>query len=184
MISRVLNWIADKLIERAKRTPYVHLAGYMNRWWLVPYNRFGIAARVHQILRPDEDRHPHDHPWWYVTIILRGGYWEITPELGVQMSDGAWLATRRWRGPGSILFRRATSFHRLELRPSTVPANVRPYGRDFVSCWTLFITGPKRKDHDPEHSCWGFLVDGVKIPADVYLGDRYIATDYTKGGVR
>ena len=25
------------LIRRAQRTPYFHLAGYMERWWLVPY---------------------------------------------------------------------------------------------------------------------------------------------------
>ena len=167
--------IADAIIERAKRTPYIHLDGYMNRWWLLPYNRFGIAARVHQILRSDEDRHPHDHPWWYVTIILRGGYWEITP-VSARFSDDTWLATRRWRGPGSILFRRAQSFHCIELPTS--------WGEVSDDCWTLFITGPKRKDHDPNHSCWGFMVDGMKVPADVYLGDRYIATDYTKGGAR
>src|SRR5665213_1948609 len=29
----VINW----LVERAKRTPYYHLDGYMLRYWLVPY---------------------------------------------------------------------------------------------------------------------------------------------------
>ena len=136
------KWLADRLIARAMRTPYIHLEGYMNRWWLIPYNRFGIAVRIHEILRSDADRDLHDHPWWYVTIILRGGYWERTEDYG-------------W-----------------------------PIERDLRHCWTLFITGPKRKDHVPEHSCWGFLVEGEKVPADVYLGDRYIATDYTKGGNR
>jgi hypothetical protein len=162
--------IADAIIARAKRTPYIHLDGYMNRWWLLPYNRFGIAARVHQILRSDEDRHLHDHPWWYVTIILRGGYLEHT-DRGGDMD-------LKWYGPGSVLFRRASHYHRLVLR--------RGVGESLYNypCWTLFITGPKRKDHDPEHSCWGFFVDGKKVPADVYLGDKYIATDYTKGGAR
>ena len=26
---RVANWV----VNRAKRTPYLHLDGYMNRWW-------------------------------------------------------------------------------------------------------------------------------------------------------
>ena len=171
-MNRFLRWLADKLIARAQRTPYAHLEGYMNRWWLVPYNRFGIAARVHQILRSDYDRHPHDHPWWYVTIILRGGYWEFT----LDSRREKWLRPR-WHGPGSILFRRASHFHSLEL-------GLYGWDCDHPPCWTLFITGPKRKDHDPAHSCWGFLVDGVKVPSDQYLGEKYIATDYTRGGSR
>ena len=177
--------IANAIIERAKRTPYINLDGYMKRWWLLPYNRFGIAARVHQILRSDEDSHPHDHPWWYVTIILRGGYWECTIDENREDELKA-----KWRGPGSILFRRASHFHALAL-DTWGHTMIREYHHEtmeftkrYRSCWTLFITGPKRKDHDPNHSCWGFMVDGIKVPADVYLGDRYIATDYTKGGAR
>lgn len=33
-----MNTIANWLIRRAQRAPYVHLPGYMNRWWLVPYS--------------------------------------------------------------------------------------------------------------------------------------------------
>lgn len=163
----IYDRIADWLIRRAQRTPYIHLEGYLNRWWLVPYNRFGIAARVHQILRSDEDRHLHNHPWPYISIVLRGGYWEVTPATIGKLNGGGtyWIENRRWRGPGSIAFRRASSWHRIEV----------PDGGD---CWTLFITGPKRRDHDPQHSSWGFLVDGRKVPADVYLGERYIDTDY------
>ena len=186
-MKRILTRIADWLIERAQRTPYVHITDehgstYMERFWLIPYNRLGIAARVHHILRSDEDRHMHDHPWWSVSVILRGGYWEETPHpAGMYWDvhcDG--FNQKRWRGPGSIVFRRATDWHRLEL-PASGPAWLSQSDVTMPprSCWTLFITGPKRKDGDPAHSCWGFLVDGVKVPADVYLGERYIATDYS-----
>jgi hypothetical protein len=153
--------IADWLIAKAKKTPYVHLEGYMNRYWLVPFKMtgtggdqgcyaarwyknplvwtlqsFGVAARVHEILTSDKGRSYHDHPWSYVTIILKGGYYELTPRYdrsGLYCGDNL-----NWRGPGSILFRPANSFHRL----------VVPTGR---SAWTLFITGPYKQK-------WGFLV--------------------------
>ncbi len=161
----------DWLIRRAQRTPYFHLAGYMNRWWLVPFeNRgssyadgcarmtwrrpiakvmqlCGIAARVHQILRSDEGRDPHDHPWPYLTIVLRGGYWEdrFTDE-GIRFST-------KWHGPGSVIFRPANSWHMLAL----------PAGQ---SAWTLFMTGRYQQK-------WGFNTPTGKVPYDVYLKAKH-----------
>lgn len=164
--------LIDRLITYAKRTPYFHLPGYMERYWLVPYRQrisreidegtavsydgtgpvsfrerpfvwcsqqLGIAIRLHHILRSDTGRHPHDHPWSFVTVILRGGYYEMLfDEHGVCTST-------TWHGPGSILFRRANTWHRL-----IVPLD------EGKECWTLFITGPWKQT-------WGFLVDGKKI---------------------
>src|SRR5574341_86665 len=180
----------DWLIERAKRTPYWHLDGYMERYWLVPYSKvakrkieylragyfncpleplivvrtdgtgpvtwrrpiarllqhFDIAARVHHILRSDHGRDPHDHPWWFVSIILRGGYYEVRFD-----ADGG-SGEARWHGPGSILFRRATDLHKLML----------PDGQ---TAWTLFITGKKCQT-------WGFKPEGRdKIPYHEYEGE-------------
>ena len=95
---RALAWlisrgiIADWLFQRAVKTPYEHITSadkasvYMFRWWLFnPYfdhenlRRFSwlpFSARVHLIMRPDQDRHLHDHPWNARTIILSGGYIE------------------------------------------------------------------------------------------------------------
>ena len=127
--------LADRIIAFAKRTPYRHLPGYMERFWIVPYGRLGIAARVHHILRSDDDRAFHDHPWPYLTIILKGGYVEVTPIF----CDGIYQGERRiWRGAGSVLFRSARSWHRLEVPP-------------MVDTWTLFITGRKRQQ-------WGFMI--------------------------
>lgn len=152
---KVFRWIADRIIARAMRTPYRHLPGYMERYWLLPYGRLPIAARVHHILRSDSDRVFHDHPWPYLTIILRGGYTETTP---VYDESGIYNGTRsRWHGAGSILFRRAQSWHRLEV----------PEG---VTTWTLFITGPKRQK-------WGFLREP---DAKVYW--RHYLNDYTSEG--
>lgn len=153
---KLFDRLADRLIARAQRTPYFHLSGYMDRWWLVPYRAdlgdgtgpvtwrrpiakllqlFDIAIRVHIIKRSDSDRAFHDHPWPYVTVILRGGYWEVTPVFD---ASGLYQGDRRvWHGPGSVLFRDAKSWHRLEL-PQQATAT------------TLFITGRWQQK-------WGFL---------------------------
>lgn len=138
----------EKLIARAKRTPYFHLPGYMERFWLLPYRRLrkrwwtrvfvpGFAARIHHILRSDGDRHFHDHPWNFLTIILKGGYWEIKPVF--DKSNLLTGETRVWHPAGSIRFVRAKTWHRLELPPGQ-------------TAWTLFITFGYRQK-------WGFLID-------------------------
>jgi hypothetical protein len=94
IIAKVLarQAIAEWLIARAKLTPYQHIMSadgtemYMGRWWLFnPYSRethkpalwwCPWSFRIHHIMRPDEDRDLHDHPWNARTIILRGWYIE------------------------------------------------------------------------------------------------------------
>jgi hypothetical protein len=100
---------------------------YMFRWWIIPRNQF-FNIYLHKILRDDDDRALHDHPWWNISIVLRGGYREIT-QAGAKM-----------RRPGSIIFRRATDAHRLELP-------VRNGGISY--CWSLFVTGRRIRE-------WGF----------------------------
>lgn len=153
MMGRLFDKIAHSLIARARRTPYVHLPDYMERYWLLPYKKIPgdfIAARVHHILRSDNDRAFHDHPWPYVSVILRGGYTEVRP---LYDKSGLYLGTTsRWYGAGSVIARRAKSWHRLELAPG-------------CTTWTLFITGPKRQS-------WGFMPDPeTKVYWRRYLDD-------------
>jgi hypothetical protein len=159
ILGRLGAALADRIIARAQRTPYQHITGYMERFWLFRLGpREGeqgefspFAGRVHHLLRSDDDRHAHCHPWPYITIILRGGYYEEreylveTPEDLRQWSrlasrvDGHCLRVgkvEKWHGPGSVLFRRSTDRHRLRL-----PERIKAAG----GTWTLFITGPKRK---------------------------------------
>lgn len=148
----MMQAIADALIRRARRTPYFHLhhadgSLYMERFWLRPYkdDRSGIAARVHHLVTADYDRALHDHPWDFVSIVLKGGYVEARP-AGVEPSfceeDGSELCNVHTRTAGSIAFRRATDRHRIVyVAPDT---------------WTLFITGPKRQ-------WWGFYTPKGKV---------------------
>lgn len=170
-VSMMCTWcesIPDKIIAHAMKTPYFHLPGYMNRYWIVPFadpslgngsgpvswrrpfakllQRFGIAVRVHEILRSDRGRWSHNHPWWYLTIILKGGYWETRYD-----NDGDAIS-KTYHGAGSILFRKVNTFHRLTVAEG-YPA------------WTLFVTGPKSQS-------WGFMVWGAFVPHREHREDQ------------
>ncbi|ELR99734.1 hypothetical protein [Gloeocapsa sp. PCC 73106] len=76
---------------------------------------------LHKICLSDPDD-LHDHPWWYATLILKGGYWEITPQ------------GRFWRGPGHFRISQPRSLHRIEI------------SADSPGSWSLFIRGRKLRD--------------------------------------
>jgi hypothetical protein len=141
---------AEYLIRRSFNTPYTHLEGYMERYWLLnPYDfnapkgtRELPSARIHHILREDHDRHFHDHPWDARFVILKG--WYIEERL---LADGT--PQRITRRPGDTATLDFGEYHRIvEVSPGGV--------------WTLFITYQYR-------GTWGFLVDGKKVPWREYL---------------
>lgn len=164
--------LVQRLIERAKRTPYSHIYSqdgreiYMYRWWLfnayetsekkqVDRNwimRMLPSIRLHHIVREDRDRHLHDHPWDAQTLILRGYYVEeredIYPEVDPYPGqDPAHLVILRRAGQTAPL--RFGEYHR-----------IRTVSEDGV--WTLFITFNYR-------GVWGFKVDGKKVPWREYF---------------
>lgn len=55
---------------------------------------------IHQMWSPIAPPLCHDHPWSFVTFIIRGGYWEST--------DGE---TFTFRKPGRVLYRPAAWAH-------------------------------------------------------------------------
>jgi len=154
--------IVDWIIRRAMRTPYFHLEGYMDRWWLFNGYPEGKESerrwkwlpsiRIHHILRADLGRHLHDHPWNARTIILRGWYTERRREmtdyprfLGVENRMVIEPYTRRAGQTAKLKF---GEYHTID--------EVSPGG-----VWTFFIIGKYRGE-------WGFLVNGKKIPHDQY----------------
>src|SRR5262249_22689414 len=93
---------------------------YMIRWRLIETPWFGVF--FHRILRDDADRHLHDHPWPFVSVILRGGYFE---HRNVELRDLDMFGNpavvgseirETWHGPGSVIRHAATDFHRVALR--------------------------------------------------------------------
>jgi|GEM_PF-254398 len=93
---------------------------YLRRWWIVPRNE-QQNVYLHEILRSDDDRALHDHPWPNTSVVIEGEYIEHTPH-------GSFV-----RQAGAIVSRQATDAHRLEI----------PEGGRAVS---LFFTGPKVRD--------------------------------------
>ena len=79
---------------------------------------FPFNILIHKLLKSDLGD-LHEHYWSYITIILKGGYWETT-EKGTF-----------WRKPGYIGFRRYNHRHSIKI----------PEGR---AAWTLLLVGPKR----------------------------------------
>jgi hypothetical protein len=87
--------------------------------------RFGTLY-LHRFDAPNWHPHCHDHPWDFLAVILSGGYYEATS------------SATAWRGPGSVLRRRAEFAH-----------NVLTRG----VCWSLVWVGPKRR-------AWGLVECG------------------------
>lgn len=145
----LLECFADWLIRRAGRRDPDSVIGadnpdgaYMKRWWVIPRNRV-FNVYLHQVLRDDDDRALHDHPWANLSIILRGGYIEHTIEAGG-------IHRRTFRAPGSIKLRLPSSAHRLELPWHPLPpASSRERVSEKRTCWSLFVTGPNVRT-------WGF----------------------------
>ena len=104
---------------------------YMRRWWIIPRNE-GCNVYLHEILRSDDDRAGHDHPWSNTSYIIDGGYDEV-----VYYRDSPWQEAHVLsRKPGEWVSRAAQDTHRL-----IVPEGGR--------CVSLFLTGPKVRE-------WGF----------------------------
>jgi hypothetical protein len=85
--------------------------------WRVEFP-FG-SIRVHHWLSSDDRRAVHDHPWWFLTFVVKGSYTDLTPN-GID----------RLRAP-AIRFRPALHQHTVFPEPRA---------------WTILITGrPLRK---------------------------------------
>ncbi len=151
---KFLNWL-DKngrkriILDRASEEPY------LERYYvfLKDRTRFPFNVFIHKFLKSDPDD-VHDHPWPYATLILKGGYYEWTPNFN---SNGEMIGeTRHWRGPGHFRICKPNSYHRIELKPD-------------VTAWTMFMPGPQKRE-------WGFLVKNKWIPNGEYL--QYKANEY------
>lgn len=124
---------------------------YLRRWYLIPRNRF-FNAYLHNFLRSDDDRALHDHPWHWVSLLLRGNYIEHTIAAGG-------VHRQRLRHTGGVKVCGPTAAHRVEVITASSPhapavirnrAAIGLIEHDApLPCWTLFITGPRVRD-------WGF----------------------------
>ena len=151
MFQKFLSWLDRR---GRKRIVYDRIDNepYLERYYLFLKDRgehFPFNIFLHKFLKSDIDD-LHDHPWPYATLILRGGYWEWRPQFD---ADGKKIGEiAKWCGPGSFRWASANTYHRIELDPN-------------VTCWTLFMPGPKQRD-------WGFLVKNRWVQWEQYLANR------------
>ena len=106
---------------------------YLRRWYLFRCKWFSI--RLHHIVLPDVDHWPHDHPWPFVAIVLRGGYDEV------------------WDGPGHWKPRKIKRVVRINAHRATDVHRIVRFHRGDAGAWTLFLTGRERRE-------WGFTMPG------------------------
>lgn len=143
------------LIIGSKENPYL-LRWYLTPWSkyfrydengkYIPFQTLSLWKKIvrslpnvylHRILRDDDDRALHDHPWWSLSFLLSGAIREIEwTKSGYE--DGHWFYstlvthTRNIHHFLQVRLRRAKHTHRLELVSK--------------EAWTLFITGPKIRE--------------------------------------
>ena len=84
---------------------------YLKRWVL---DVGPFAVRLHRWTASDDARAFHDHPWWFLTLVLWGGYTDVSPQGRDRLTMG------------SVRFRSAAHRHTVEVDRTT---------------WTLLLTG-------------------------------------------
>jgi hypothetical protein len=129
-LSKTLNRLLRR--ERVVVNDRTHLY----RWVLFRCSWFQVV--IHNFLS-DDPPDLHDHAWWNVSFVLAGALVETS--LAPTPWGGRDAHSSRVLRPGDIVFRRAGALHRLTV--------VKP-------AWTLFITGPERRE-------WGYEVDGQLV---------------------
>lgn len=129
VLRRLQTWADRKMGER---DPDFYIGGredpYLLRWWIIPRNKW-FNIYLHRTLKSDRDEALHDHPWINCSIMVFGGYDEMTIRNGgCHQIDPLREGQMRWRLPSAA--------HRLILG-------------DENKVVSLFITGPVVRH-------WGF----------------------------
>jgi len=133
------TFMKKRIINRDDGKPY------MIRWELLRVGKF-FSIKLHKIVASD-DVCLHDHPWPFISFILKGGYHEWREFKSFAALNRASIDNlerfptgyqcSKWYGPGSVLYRPASYAHRLELKNDT-------------PCYTLVFTGSVIRK-------WGFF---------------------------
>lgn len=109
---------------------------FLDQLRLIQTPWFGVY--IHVIHRPDEPD-PHDHPWWFASLILDGGYQELVyPDK---------------RDPARFFSRTRTRFSLGHVSLRSAHRITLTYG----PVWTLVLTGPQKNE-------WGFYPGGRFVP--------------------
>lgn len=133
---------------------------YLRRFYIWRSEWIGMnfgELYLHKIVRSDDDRDPHTHPWPFLTLLLKGAY-----------RDEAWGLTHRGTrvrlygqddkmSAPAVRYRNRDHIHRVRVDKPNAHA------------WTLVFTGPYWYDSKGDAS-WGFETEKGYVPWREYLG--------------
>lgn len=135
---------------------------FLDRWGVEAEKLGGIF--VHKMSAPDPGFDLHDHPWWFASLIIAGGYTEerapsrraprlaelheAFPEI---IAGGYTEERRRW----SVRFLRLDEAHRI-------------VDLDGRVCWTIVVHGPNVRR-------WGFFLPTGWV--DEYTYDQTVRAE-------
>lgn len=139
---------------------------YLDRWG-IGFKRFG-AVFVHRMEAPDPGIDLHDHPWTFVSVVLKGEYTEeraLCREAPEHAQISEMSARRRVDlalppilSPRGLVEHRARwSIRRLRLDECHRITDLH----DHAHVWTLVICGPVRRG-------WGFYMPDGYIDEHTY----------------
>lgn len=148
--------IAEWFTVLTSGEPHLYIGGkqnpYLLRWYLIPRNRF-FNIYLHKFLRDDDDRALHDHPWWFLSIMIWGGYMEEVYCKVTKTTDV------KYRSAFSFVLRKPTHRHRVMLYR---------HPKDFskpIPCWTIILTGPTVRT-------WGFWCPRGFVPHHEFVEQK------------
>ena len=141
---------------------------YLDRWGLSHVRLGGVL--LHRMDAPDPGPDLHDHPWWFVTIPLWGGYTELRAEArDACLYAGLAQAQEEMAGvgPDQTACRRGVEEVRRPFRPRVMRLGEC---HTIVSlrrrrAWSLVINGPRRRS-------WGFFAPEGWIHYQRYGSER------------
>lgn len=118
-----------------------------------------FALYLHFIFQSDKDRDPHDHPFAFRSLIVRGGYTERVWGLD-NLNGERWIAHHPVKRSWKRFTIHKTSLHVAHMIDYLLPGTV-----------TLVFCGPKVQD-------WGFYTDRGFIPWQRYNRDKYASEPF------
>lgn len=132
---------------------------YLNRWG-IGHDRIG-GILLHRMDAPDPGGDLHDHPWWFCSIILWGGYTEERADTREAPFFALVEECASNGHPGQTACKRGVEFER---RPGSVRVMRLDECHTITSLarrrsWSLVVKGPRRRR-------WGFYTP------DGFVGER------------
>lgn len=122
---------------------------YLQRWG-ISTRRFGVY--LHRMDAADPGLDLHDHPWPFVSLVLRGGY----TEERAKCDDAPFIALLAERWPETCQRGATVDRPQRSLKKLGIGECHRVTSLTRVPTWTLVIRGRIRRDRADQRRLWGF----------------------------